>query len=150
MPAKCKNTKQQNNNYNKCKIKEITITCFINSLCKFNKTLHRTQNIFTRGKLFSLLCSHFFAKLFLFQNSGPVTFPHAAIFLKIYYLQQKHGGTKFLESYIACNFSNELQFFVHLCYRAPLSQNIFQQMLLFLFVHFPWKIYKINFLTYIC
>ena len=57
----------KSNNNNKYKIKEITITCFINSLCKFTETLHKTQKCFSLHWGIFLPCSGFLQSYFCFR-----------------------------------------------------------------------------------
>ena len=64
---KCKNDmkgtiEKNNNSTNKCKIKEIAISCFLNSLCKSTKMLSKTQ------RPFSLRLAIFLAFLIFLQS----------------------------------------------------------------------------------
>ena len=64
----------KNNNNNKCKIKEITIACFINSLHKFTKTLHKTPKIFSLWKAIFLAMLGFFCEAIFDSKFGPWAF----------------------------------------------------------------------------
>ena len=63
---------EKNSSNNNCKIKEIAIAYFINSLRKFTKTLHNTPKNFSMRRAIFLATLAFFAKLFLFPNWDPV------------------------------------------------------------------------------
>ena len=75
--AKCKNDLnctigRNNSNNKKCKIKEITIACFINPLSQFTETLHKIQNFLSLQRaVFLAMLGFFLWSYFLFLNSDP-------------------------------------------------------------------------------
>ena len=61
----------RNSSNNKCKINEITIACFINSLCKFTKTLQKNLKFFSLRWAIFLATLSFFCEGIFVSKFGP-------------------------------------------------------------------------------
>ena len=62
---------KNNSNSIKRKLNEITIACFINSLCRFTKMLHKTQKKFSLRRAIFHATLRFFCKALFVSRFGP-------------------------------------------------------------------------------